>query len=503
MNRSVARPEPIAAVRPDKEPEVRILLIQPDYQIAGFGFRLAAMPEPLHLEVLAGCLPEHEVRILDMRIEANLLSVVEEFQPRLVGVTALTTEVYTARDILMAVKNFSEDIFTVIGGHHCTLMPVDFQIPQVDAIALGEGEFVLPHLVQAVRAGRGLADVPNLIWQNRDGQFVQNPRWIPSSRSMDDIPLPRRDLVAKYRRDYFFLFDKPDSSVAGSRGCPFRCNFCSVHEFYGGRTRQMSAERVMREVRHADTHHVTFVDDNFLMNHRRENQIADLIRAEGLNMGFSMEARTDSIAKHPELVEKWVDIGLYAVLVGLEGASDEALASVNKANKIAVNDEAIRILKANGVIIWGAFIVDPMWTADDFKKLREYVDQKEITHTQFTVLTPLVGTQLYRERFDELLTYDYTCYDTLHAVTPTRMPRVEFYKHFANLYRQTDLGPYYDLVREGKLTVEDCRRGKRMLDAMSHWEYYLEKDPILGAVRKKSEALPGALTVRGKRIRRA
>jgi len=472
---------------------MRILLIQPDYQIAGFGFRLAAMPEPLHLEILAASVPEHEVRILDMRIDANLLGMLEVFQPDLVGVTALTTEVYAARDLLLAVKKFSDEIFTVVGGHHCTLMPEDFQIPQVDAIACGEGEFVFPDLVRAIHDSRSLADVPNLIWRNRDGRFVRNSRVMPKSRSMDELPLPRRDLVAKYRHEYFFLFDKPDSSVAASRGCPFRCNFCSVHEFYRGRTRQMSAGRVMEEIRHADTRHVTFVDDNFLMNHRREDELADRIRAEGLDMSFSMEARTDSIARHPELVEKWVDVGLYAVLLGLEGASDDLLASVNKSNKLAVNNEAIRILKQNGVIIWGAFIVDPMWTSDDFKKLRNYVNEREVTHTQFTVLTPLVGTQLYRERFNDLLTYDYTCYDTLHAVTPTRMPRVAFYKHFADLYRQTDLGPYYDLVRDGKLTIEDCRRGKRMLDAMSHWEYYLDKDPVLGTVREKSEALPGAL----------
>lgn len=473
---------------------MRILLVQPDYQVGEFGFRLAAMPEPLHLEILAACLPDHEVRILDMRIEANLLRVLEDFQPDLVGVTALTTEVYTAREILMAVKSFSEEIFTVVGGHHCTLMPEDFQIPQVDAIALGEGEFVLPDLVEAVQAGGALARVPNLIWRAKDGRYVRNARHMPSRTTMDAVPLPRRDLVAKYRQDYFFLFDRPDSSVASSRGCPFRCNFCSVHEFYGGRTRLMSPGRVLDEIRHVDTRHITFVDDNFLLSYRRESKIASLIKAEGLALSFSMEARTDSIARHPDLVDKWVDIGLYAVLLGLEGASDDILASVNKSNRLAVNNEAIRILKANGVIIWGAFIVDPTWSAEEFDRLRDYVNEQEITHTQFTVLTPLVGTQLYRERFNDLLTYDYTCYDTLHAVIPTRLPRVEFYQRFANLYQQTDLGPYYDLVREGKLSVDDCRRGKRMLDAMSHWEYYLENDPVLGSARGESEHRLGGST---------
>src|SRR5690606_31936971 len=146
-----------------------------------------------------------------------------------------------------------------------------------------------------------------------------------------------------------------------------------------------SAERVVREVASAQTDHVTFVDDNFLMNYRREKAIADLIKAEGIQKRFSMECRTDSIVRHPELVKQWSEIGLYAVLLGLEG-SDAMLESVNKKNVTKTNDEAIRILHDNGVITWGAFIVDPNWTVDDFKRLRDYVSEREITHTQFTVL---------------------------------------------------------------------------------------------------------------------
>jgi len=239
--------------------------------------------------------------------------------------------------------------------------------------------------------------------------------------------------------------------------------------------------RVVSEVATVQTDHITFVDDNFLMNHERESLIADMIRCEGLRKRFSMECRTDSIARHPELVEKWVKIGLYAVLLGLEGGSDTILKNVHKSCTLATNNRAIQILQANGVIIWGAFLVDPDWTADDFQRLGDYVHEKKITHTQFTILTPLPGTRLYRDRYDDLLTHDYSCFDTLHAVLPTRLPREEFYQHFARLYHQSDIGPYYDLVQSGKMTIENCRRGKAMLDRAADWEQYLEKDPILGA----------------------
>ncbi len=463
---------------------MRILLVQPDCNAGGVGFRLAALTEPLALEMLAASVPDHDVRILDMRLDGNFVGVLEEFAPDIVGVTALTTEVYAAREILLAVKQFSSDIFTVVGGHHVSLLPGDFRLPQVDALAVGEGEVVFPPLIEALENGRTLRKVPNLIWRDAAGQFVANPT-SDARPDMDLLPLPRRDLTVKYRDEYYFLFDKPDSTLSGSRGCPYRCKFCSVWNFFKGKTRQMSAERMVQEIAAIETEHITFVDDNFLTNYKREDALADMIRSEGITKRYSMQARTDSIVRHPELVAKWTDIGLYAVLLGLEG-SDKTLKNVNKKNSAQVNDEAIRILHDNGLIIWGCFIADPDWTADDFKALRDYVTEKEITHTQFTVLTPLPGTVLWEERYDELLTHDYTCYDILHSVVPTRLPREEFYKQFANLYLQTDLGPYFDLVSEGKLTIEDCKRGKQMLDAMAQWEFYLPNDPVLGNCRDKS-----------------
>jgi radical SAM superfamily enzyme YgiQ (UPF0313 family) len=465
---------------------LRILLVQPEGYEGGIGFRTVAMPEPLALEMLAACVPDHEVRILDMRIADDLDEAVAEFGPQLAAVTALTPEVYAAQAVLERIKALDASVFTVVGGHHATLLPEDFRLPQVDAIALGEGELVFPELVQTLAEGGDLSAVPNLI-RRSGGGFVRNEA-SRQTLDMDALPLPRRDLVGRYRPEYFFLFDKPDSSVATGRGCPYRCNFCSVWRFYNGRTRQMSARRVVDEVRAIETDHITFVDDNFLMNARRESRIADLLRAEGVEKRYSMECRTDSIVRHPELVTRWSEIGLYAVLLGLEGASDRALENVNKKSTLETNNEALRILQDHGIIIWGAFLVDPDWTADDFKRLRDYVTERQITHTQFTVLTPLPGTPLYDEQRGRLLTRDYRCYDTLHSVLPTRLPREEFYRHFANLYRQTDLTPYWDLVSEGKLTVADCRRGKAMLDTMSRAELYWTGDPILGDRRQRVQA---------------
>ena len=446
------------------------------------------MPEPLALEMVAASVPDHDLRILDMRVEDDLAGTLEQFGPDMVVVTALTTEVYAAQDVMRQAKEFSGEIFTIIGGIHASLLPEDFYLPYVDVIAAGEAELNFPQLVDAIEKHKPLKDIPDLIWADTDGNFVHNAEG-PMKLDMDTLPLPRRDLIEHNRQEYFWLFSKPDIAMATGRGCPFRCNFCSVWQFYKGLTRQMSAKRVIDEIKTIDLGHITFMDDNFLMNYKRETAIAEMIVAEGIQKDYSMECRTDSVVKHPDLVKKWADIGLSSVLLGLEGVTDKALENVNKGTDMKTNDEAVRIMHDNGVIVWGAFIADPDWEADDFKRLRDYVDEMKITQAQFTVLTPLPGTELYRQQKDELLTDDYTCFDALHAVTPTKLPREEFYKLYAGLYRQTSLEPYYALVRAGKMTVEDCKRGNEMLEIMSRWELYLDQDPILGN-RQKRQSVP-------------
>ena len=456
---------------------MRILLVQPNARNGSIGFHFVALPEPLALEILAAAVPDDEVSILDMRIDDDLVGAMATFAPDLVAVTALTTEVYAAQDVLATVKEYAPEAITVVGGHHATLVPQDFYLPCVDAICLGEGEAVFPRLVEALRRGRSLRDVPNLVWRDGDG-FVHNGRSVPDF-DMDALPLPRRDLVRSYRPHYFMLAHQPDSAVATGRGCPYRCNFCSVWEFYQGKTRQMSPGRVVEELGNIDTDHLTFVDDNFIFAGRREAEIARRIKDQGIRHLYSMECRTDAIVRHPGLIAQWADLGLRCVLLGLEGADDGRLASVNKKNTARMNEQAVQILQASGVNVWGAFIVDPDWTADQFQALADYVRRLKISMSQFTVLTPLPGTELYRERHSQLVTHDYTCYDTLHAVLPTRLPREEFYQRLAELYQRPDYRPYLDMVDRGVWTMEQLKKSYRRTKTMWHWELYAENDPIL------------------------
>jgi len=294
------------------------------------------------------------------------------------------------------------------------------------------------------------------------------------------LPMPARDLSSRYAASYFFLFDQPHACIATSRGCPFRCNFCSVWKFYNKRCRYMSAERVVDELLQVEPGAVSFVDDNFLSNVPRAWRILELVRERGIRKEYGIQARTDTISKHPDLLRAWREVGLETVLIGFEGASQEKLDAVCKGATVEQNERAMDLLNQLGVHMWGAFIVDPQFTRDDFRQLKRYREERGIIYPQFTILTPLPGTDLYAERYHELVTHDYRLFDALHAVLPTRLGREDFYKEFAALYRPDNPGLVYEWISSGRLTMERARRARQILMELGNHENFLKGEQAVG-----------------------
>ncbi len=467
---------------------MRILLVQPPPPPDYVGFKRTARPEPMALEAIgAVAAPHHDVTLLDMRLEPEAFeATMAAVRPDVVALTCLTTEVYNAQDLLREAKRLDPDVFTVAGGLHVSLMPEDFRIPEVDAIVVGEGEATFGDLLQALdraNAGGGaapdLAGVAGLQWRDTRGDWHETPRrdLLPS---LDDLPLPARHLAARYADEYFFLFDKPHACISTSRGCPFRCTFCSVWKFYQRKCRYMSAERVVDELEAVEPTAVSFVDDNFLAHVPRAWKILELIKARGIRKTYGMQARTDTISKHPDLLAAWKEVGLETVLIGFEAASQEKLDAVAKGATVEQNERAMAILNDLGVHMWGAFIVDPQFTVEDFRELKRYREDQGVIYPQFTILTPLPGTDLYAERRHELVTTDYRLFDALHAVLPTRLDHETFYKEFAALYRPDNFGLVYDWISQGRITIERARQAREILMELGDYRNFLRGEDAVG-----------------------
>ena len=454
---------------------MRILLVQPaPFEPGRVGLENAIwFPEPVALTTIAAMVPQHEVKILDMRLEADTAynETLLSFRPDLVGTTSMTTDCYQAKALLSCAKQtLGRQVFTIIGGHHPTLAPWDFQDPDIDALCMGEGEETFVELVDhLVRGGdfQALHHIAGLRFAQKDGAWHSTPKR-HQNRELDSFPAPRRDLLPKrYRDEYFFTVAGPMASMATSRGCAYDCNFCAIWEFYERKVRFLSARAICDQLEQMEEKVVFFLDDNFLTSRRRLEELADEMKRRGIKKWWGTQGRTDFVADNPELMKKLRDVGLVMVLSGYESNDEQGLSFVLKRNSAEKNTRAAEILRELGIISTGIFMVRPDFSEEDFETMYRGINELGVAIPIVTVWTPLPGTQLYRQMKDKLLTTDARLFDLLHAVTPTRLPRKRFYEKLAEANQATwpsfEKGTYTVMKRRPAFFLDQWRGTLRFL----------------------------------------
>lgn len=412
---------------------MKILLIKPPLNP---NLLTTSLYEPLDLEYVAASVKNHDVRILDMRIDKNLKKELAGFKPNLVGITAYTCDLNTAKQILKEVKQFDNSIRTVVGGHHATFLPNDFVLPYVDAIFLGYADFTFPRYVDAYNDLELLKKIPNICIVNNGTAFYTDAEAIEPN--LEILPLPNRDLIKKYKNKYHDPVRNKLALVMTSRGCPFRCSFCACWKLMNGKCVIRTPESIIDELKSLpkSTDVVYFSDDNTFININRMWTLCELIKKNNIKKHFQMYARADTIVKHKELFKALKEVGLQFITIGLESFQDKDLGSYNKKTSVSLNNQAISVLKELNIYILAHFIVKPEYTLEDFDQLSNYVKANNLFRPAFPVLTPLPGTELYQETLTEFEITNSDFFDFAHSILPTKLEPKEFYKQLANLYKK-------------------------------------------------------------------
>jgi radical SAM superfamily enzyme YgiQ (UPF0313 family) len=463
------------------------------------GLEMLTFVEPLGPICVASCLEAegHECAVIDLRIEGEDqgMALCRRFDPDIVALQCnFTTERRKTVRLAERIKREMPRAFVLVGGHDASRDPGWFDHAAIDCLAIGDGEEVLPPLADALAHGRDLRTVRGLVFRE-GGQRITTPP-AEMRRHLDEYPLPARHLIDKYADHYYINFRKPLALLETARGCPFKCNFCSVWKFHESTFREKSPERVVKELQQIKAPNVFVTDDIFWMNVRRGEEMARQIKAAGIRKYFTVQTRTDIICKFPHLVEMWKDCGSLAIFLGLESVTDEGLKAVNKKNTADNNVRALNILKDLGVGFTPNFIVDPAWDLDDFKRLRDWIDMMGAYNSGFSILTPLPGTDLWEDAKQNVTTDDWEMYDIVHTVLPTKLPLEEFYEQYSALWRHVlDLryrtrGRMKTYVQLGaalatrKVTLNAVRKGMNIAKVFSRPETFLR-------AHARNAAVPG------------
>jgi anaerobic magnesium-protoporphyrin IX monomethyl ester cyclase len=346
-----------------------------------------------------------EVRILDMEVDnTSLRRVVKEQAPDVIGITANTIQIKAAWRVAQELKE-TTGVPIVLGGPHPTFLAAEsVERPEIDIVVRSEGEMTWADLCAHLDRGESLEDVQGITYQ-QDGKIVQNPDR-PVIADVDSLPLPAYHLFKMDR--YTNLQPTLDHieggsySILTSRGCPYRCTYCS--QILPRRWRARSPENVVAEwrwlVKDLGAKEIGVLDDSFNIDRERVLAICDLIIAEGLNhVPWIMINGIRANLVDEELLGKMRQAGCVRTAFGVESGNQRILdTAVNKHLTLDQVRAAFKAAQAVGMETIGFFIIGlPGETEETMEDTIRFAIELDPIVANFSMATPFPGTEMYNQ----------------------------------------------------------------------------------------------------------
>lgn len=218
----------------------------------------------------------------------------------------------------------------VMGGVHATIHAEEVISRRgVDYVVVGEGEYAMLDLVNALAQGRSAATIAN-VWLKQDGRVVRNALR-PLIQDLDSLPFPDKDV---YWGNYYSDEQIPSAEntyyIVTSRGCPHRCTYCHydyTNQLYADigsprAVRFRSIPSVMAEIKTAVARYkiktVGFWDDNFTLNRKRLVELIDVYSRE---IGLPFYCPTHPSLVNEEVVQALSRVKGVRVALGMQSAN--------------------------------------------------------------------------------------------------------------------------------------------------------------------------------------
>jgi anaerobic magnesium-protoporphyrin IX monomethyl ester cyclase len=351
---------------------------------------------------IAGNLDDCQVRIVDLvfrprRIESYLQSVVGDFAPDVVGLSAMSYQYDSARRAARVCRQVKPDVKIALGGYHASLMYQELGSSAgahpFDFLVRGEGEVTFNRLVQKISSGKkDFETIPGLSFRNGQ-QFQHNPA--APLLDLSKLRLPDRRARLLDRANFLgYSFD----CLETSRGCSQGCRFCSIGEVYGRTFRAFALERVIEDLKTLKAggkKGAFFVDDNITLDVPRLKELCQRLVKEGLNsLSYTIQASVAGIASDPELARSLKTAGVNWVFLGIENGIARNLNDMGKKGVLPNAQRAVSLLQEQGIGVFGGFIVaNPGDTARDIATTFSFARKLGVDHPIIQCLTPYPKTE--------------------------------------------------------------------------------------------------------------
>lgn len=382
---------------------VEILLVYPFFksQFDSSPFRFP----PLGMGYIASFLRKANlpVRLIDctFRDRKSVLKEIMEARPRIVGIYSMYSMEQDSIELARSIRK--ETDLLIAGGPMPTAKPSIF-IDDFDLVVVGEAENTMLEIVKTYLKNKNPKTVPGIIYKENSNTYHTGRR--NTIENLDSIPFPARELFDNdsYKQYYQNNFGYTMTSMISSRGCPFRCDFCSRPIFKEG-FRSRSHENIVDEMQSiVDMGYdlIWFADDCFTISKARVVKICEEIIRRELDVNWQCLSRVDAMDQ--EMATSMKQAGCHRVYFGIESGDQRTLHLMKK--DIDLQTARNAVINANKAgIETGAFLIIgyPGESEEMILNTIHFGTTLPLDYLSFTLPYPIPGTGLYEKVKDDLI----------------------------------------------------------------------------------------------------
>lgn len=392
----------------------------------------------------------NDVMVLDgsVRTFEEIMVEIGKFTPAIVGITAMTLMWPKAKLLSKKLKEIWPDLNIIIGGVHASIIRERalLEIPYIDAVAWGEGEFSMTEYVENLRNLASIGSIAGIAFRRKDGNIVIGQDREPI-KNIDFLPIPDRGFVpvTKYVAAFEQYKKLPVTNMVTTRGCPFKCIFC-LPSLLGNGVRYRSVDKVLEEIEYLlnefGIKDIAFWDDTFTLNKNRVFGICNRIIEKKLNFVWSAQARADCVTQ--EMLDIMVRAGCWKLFYGVESLVQKNLNTLKKGETVEQIFQAIQWTKRTGIEIEASFIFGiPGETVQEGLETIRLAKKLDPDYAKFFYLSPYGKLLEEIRKYGTLLTDDEGNFSGGNVMTfvPYSMTREELRKLYHMAYRKFYLRP--------------------------------------------------------------
>lgn len=263
-----------------------------------------------------------------------------------------------------------------------------------EAIALGDPEVA----VGLIARGESLTGQPGVAAASPgNAPWVGKAAFVPS---LDALPWPDWSGLDRSAYSYFPLLRRtPFTTILGSRGCPYACEYCPYPIAQGKPFRPRAVADVVAEiawrVRQEGVQAILFRDPTFSLDLPRAKAIARGIRDLQLDLQWGIETRLDRL--DDELIDLLGASGCRSVTFGLDPLDHDVRSESNRRGyETEVAAARLQRLANHGIATAGLYVIGlPDQSEVQIKHDFEWFSRQALTYVNMEVATVFPGTPMY------------------------------------------------------------------------------------------------------------